>query len=325
MKNFAYYKPATLKDAARLLTTQTGKNLPWAGGTDILGMMKDGLAAPDGVVDLKSLPGLDKIEYRPGQGLLIGAMTTLARIAVFPEIVRFYPVLAQAAGEAASPQLRNQGTLGGNLCQRPRCWYFRGETLCLRKGGDDCFAVEGRNKYHCIIGGAPCFIVHPSDSAIALTALNAVLHIAEGMKVRRLAISDFFVLPEKNVTRENILKPGEIITAIEVPDVNPRTRSIFLKVKERGSWDFATVSVAVIVEREASGFRSGRIALGGVAPVPWLEHEVSKALSGFNPTPEAISRIAALILKNAEPMTENAYKITMTRNLVQRALSELAG
>lgn len=323
MKNFIHIKPQNLKEASQLQGNNWKDVLPYAGGTDLLGLMKDGIENPDKLIDLKALPGMDKITYTPGKGLKIGALVTITDIAENDLINKKYALLGQAAKEVASPQLRNQGTIGGNICQRPRCWYFRGEFHCLRKGGDVCYAVEGENKYHCIIGGAPCFIVHPSDTAVALLALDASLTVFSGKKSRRIPLEEFFVLPEKVVTRENILKPGEIVTEIQVPDVPAGTRSGYLKLKERDVWDFATVSAAAVLKVQQDIVQTARVALGGVAPIPWLEKQLSSQLKGMNTKSNNLEPIVSNALKDAEPLEQNAYKIPMARNLIKRLITNL--
>ena len=257
MNNFEYIQPKTLKEASKALGTDWQTSLPFAGGTDILGMMKDRIESPNKLVNLKSIPGLNKINYSAGNGLSIGALTTIYEIAEHPVINEKYPVLAQAAKEVASPQLRNVGTIGGNICQRPRCWYFRGEFHCLRKGGDICYAVDGRNKFHCIIGGGPCFIVHPSDTAVALTALDARLVIFSGKKSRTISIRDFFVLPDINVERENILQPGEIITEIQIPDLTGESQSGYMKLNPDAGAKEVEEFVSVNTSEYATGGRVG--------------------------------------------------------------------
>jgi xanthine dehydrogenase YagS FAD-binding subunit len=210
------------------------------------------------------------------------------------------------------------GTAAGNICQRPRCWYFRGDFDCIRKGGDTCFAVEGENKFHCVIGGGPCFIVHPSDTAVALMAFNASVTILSGKKIREIALKDFFVLPDKDAMNENILEPGEIITEIIVPDAPANMHSRFLKYTERDVWDFATVSGAVAWQGSKETIQSGRLVLGGVAPIPWLEQAVSKKMNGMQVNSKSIEQLAEITLKDAEPMTQNKYKVTMARNLVKQ-------
>jgi xanthine dehydrogenase YagS FAD-binding subunit len=323
MKDFAYLQPETLTDASKLLENTFEESLPYAGGTDLLGMMKNDLAAPEKVVNLKSIPGLTEIKYNPGKGLSIGALVRVAQIASDKTIQEKFTVLAQAAQKVASPQLRNMGTIGGNLCQRPRCWYFRGDFHCLRKGGDMCYAVDGENKYHCIIGGSPCFIVHPSDTAVALLALNASLKIFKGKKSREVPLSDFFVLPEQNILRENILEPGEIVTEIMVPETPGNAKSQYIKFIERGAWDFAMVSVAAVIRNSGTQIQSGRIVFGGVAPVPWLEKEVSNRLSGFTVNEQNLKQIGEIALKEATPLEHNGYKLILARNLLKRVLTNL--
>jgi len=325
MNNFEYIQPKTLKEASQALGEDWQSSLPFAGGTDLLGLMKDGIESPQKLINLKSLPNMNKIAYSPGKGLTIGALVTITGIAEHPVINEKYAVLAQAAREVASLQLRNVGTIGGNIYQRPRCWYFRGDFHCLRKGGDLCYAVDGRNKFHCVIGGGPCFIVHPSDTAVALTALDAKVTIFSGRKFRTMSIRDFFVLPDQNVMRENIIKPGEILTEIQIPDVSPNTKSGYLKAKERGAWDFAVTSVAAVVQKNGSAFQSGSFALGGVAPIPWFEKEVSAQLNGLNTSENEIHNLSKKALSDAEPLESNAYKVTLAQNLTKKLLLKLAG
>jgi xanthine dehydrogenase YagS FAD-binding subunit len=323
MKDFAYLQPETLEQASKSLDNSFEESLPYAGGTDLLGMMKNDLSTPDKVVNLKSIPGLTGIKYTPGKGLSIGVLVRIAQLARDKTIQEKYTVLAQAAHKVASPQLRNMGTIGGNLCQRPRCWYFRGDFHCLRKGGDMCYAVDGENKYHCIIGGAPCFIVHPSDTAVALLALKASLKIFSWKKSREIQLSEFFVLPDQNILRENILEPGEIVTDILIPEAAVNTKSQYIKFIERSAWDFALVSVAAVIQNSGKQIQSGRIAFGGVAPVPWLEKEVSNRLSGFTVNEQNLKQISEMALKKATPLEHNGYKLILARNLLKRVLINL--
>ena len=250
-------------------------------------------------------------------------MVTINEIAEHVTIKKKYTALAHAAELVSSPQLRNMGTISGNICQRPRCWYFRGDFNCLRKGGDVCYAVEGKNKYHCIIGGAPCFIVHPSDTAVALLALDAALVISSGKKSRKLLIKDFYLLPEQNVERENILQPGEIITEIIIPEPASGTTSGYLKFKERAVWDFAVVSVAAVVQKDESAIKAGNITLGGVAAKPWLEEKVSSQLTNLTISEENLDAAAKNVLADAEPLNDNGYKLVLARNLTKRLLMKL--
>jgi xanthine dehydrogenase YagS FAD-binding subunit len=320
MNNFEYIQPKTLKEASQALGNDWQTVLPFAGGTDLLGLMKDEIESPNKLVNLKSIANLNNISYVPEKGLTIGALVTINEIAGHPLINEKYSVLAQAAKEVASPQLRNVGTIGGNICQRPRCWYFRGDFHCLRKGGDICYAVDGRNKFHCVVGGGPCFIVYPSDTAVALTALDAKVVIFSDKKSRSIPIKNFFILPEVNVERENVLKPGEIVTEVQIPDLPANTESSYLKLKERRAWDFAIVSVAAVVQKNGASFTSGSIALGGVAPVPWFEKEVSAQLAGLNISAENIEQLSNKALKGAEPLADNAYKVPLAQNMIKKIL-----
>lgn len=324
MRGFEYIQPDKLHDASATLNAAPDESLLYAGGTDVLGLMKEGVLAPQKLVNLKNVPNLNRVEYTPGKGLRIGALVTISEIARHPMIAEKYAVLHEAANEVASPQLRNVGTIGGNLCQRPRCWYFRGDFHCLRKGGDLCYAIDAENKYHCVIGGGPCFIVHPSDMAVALLALNARVSVFSKNNSRDIALRDFFVLPEDDVMHENVLQPGEIITEIHVPDVTPETRSGYLKFKERAVWDFAIISVAAVIKKSGNRIQSGRIAFGGVAPTPWQEREVNRSLQGLTTNDASLKDIAQRALKDAAPMSKNEYKIPLARNLTKRLLSRLA-
>ena len=324
MKSFTYKLPTNLKEASRLLGDNWKDVLAFAGGTDILNLMKNEIETPGTVVNLKKISGLNAIEYNAGYGLKIGALVTISEIAEHPIIKAKYCVLHEAAKEIASPQLRNMGTLGGNLCQRPRCWYYRNDFPCLRKGGDICYAIDGKNKFHCIIGGGPCFIVHPSDMAVALLSLDANLTIFDGEKNHTVPISKFFMLPEQDTYRENILKPNELVTHVYVPDVGENVKSGYVKFKERGIWDFAVVSVAVMLQKQGKTIRDARVSLGGIAPKPWLEPYVSQNLVDMVPDEGKISSICDLSLGDAMDMGQNGYKIPLAKNLMKRLISTLA-
>ena len=324
MRNFAYLQPAGLSQAASALENDGGA-VVLAGGTDLLDLMKSEIATPERVLNLKALPEreLRAIEERDGK-LRIGALVTLSELAASDLLRRGYTVLQEAAAATATPQLRNAGTLGGNLCQRPRCWYFRDrEFPCLRKGGDTCFAVDGRNKFHCIVGGGPCFIVHPSDAAVALLALDAEVLVRKGSETRAVPIGEFYVLPEVDPERETVLGPGEFVVGVEVPTPSLAARSSYTKFKYRESWDFAVVSVAVVMEKSTGTLRGGRVALGGVAPVPWLDAGASAALPGVAGPDRRMNVFAGAMLAGAEPLAENGFKLPLARNLAKRAVAEL--
>jgi len=326
MRNFEYLQPKTIEEASVMLAKQNGAGLPYAGGTDALGLMKDNIIAPEQVVNLKRLPGMTTKKYTPKEGLRLGALVTVADLAADQTIAEAYPVLSEAANEVASPQLRNVGTVGGNICQRPRCWYFRSEEFdCLRKGGDLCYAADGQNKYHCIVGGGPCYIVHPSDLAVALLTLNASVNIFNGKDTRVIPLSKFFVLPETDYTIENILKPGEIITEIIVPDLPKGTKSGYLKMKERDVWDFAVVSVGAVLPpagTKATDQMLGekRIALGGIAPIPWLAENFNKQLNVTKLSLDNIDKLISEMLTDATPLAKNGYKVPLAQNLTRQIL-----
>jgi xanthine dehydrogenase YagS FAD-binding subunit len=272
------------------------------------------------VVSLSKIADLGGIRETADGGLRIGAMTTITEVAENDLIRQRYTGLAQAAGEVASPQLRNQGTLGGNLCQRPRCWYFRGEFDCAKKGGAQCFAVNGENHYHCIFGGSVCFIVHPSDTAPALVALGASVKIAGRGGERTIPLEEFYILPEVDHEKENVLEPGEIVTEVLLPPLGEGWQSSYRKVRERGSWDFALASVALALRSEGGRVREANIVLGGVAPKPWRSKPAEEALVGKRIDEGRARRVGDAAIKDAEPLDYNAYKIPLVKGVVEEAL-----
>jgi xanthine dehydrogenase YagS FAD-binding subunit len=326
MKAFAYYNAKNVQDAVAALGDSGRDSRPLAGGTDLIGEIKNRYIAPDRLVNLKSIKDLDRITYSGKDGLTLGALVTLTEIARNKRILSLYPALAEAAESVGSPQLRNMGTIGGNLCQRPRCWYYRGEEYpCLRKGGNECYAVSGRNKYHCIIDGGPCFIVHPSDIAPALMAYKASVTVASAKGIRKVGLDDFFVLPVKDTTRENILEPGEIITEITVPAPAGNRKGCYLKFKERESRDFALLGAAVVLEMEGSLCRRASVVLSGVSPAPHRSSSAEKALSGQRLNLAVVEKAAEAAVADAEPMEENGYKIILTKTILKRAVLRAAG
>lgn len=322
MVNFEYFEATSLEGLPQLLGTNRNENVVMAGGTDLLDLLKERILQPKRVINIKKIQELHGIEN--GRGLDIGALTILSDIAKHPAIRKSYTVLAQAAGSIANAQLRNMGTIGGNLCQRPRCWYFRGrEYVCLKKDGSKCYAAEGINKYHAIFGGSPCFIVHPSDSAPALMALGATLEIYGPNGRRSMPLRDFFQLPEDNLMFENRLAANEIITRIRIPEPEPGTRSLYIKFKEKDSMDFAISSVAAVLQIQGNRVRKADIVLGGVAPIPWRAKAAEAELQGKELSDAVIEKAAAAAVSDAEPLDHNAYKVMLTRNLVKDALLRL--
>jgi xanthine dehydrogenase YagS FAD-binding subunit len=319
---FTYVRARTIEEALSHLSS--GEARLHAGGTDLLGCLRDGVFEAKKVVSISRVKELQGIAEGTDGGLRLGALLTLTRVAEDPVVARRYPALAQGASEAASPQLRNQGTLGGNLCQRPRCWYFRGEFHCYRKGGDKCYAASGENHYHCILGGESCYIVHPSDLAPALVAYAAVVEVAGAKGRRRIPIEEFFVLPAKDITRETILGPDEMVTAVVLPPSAAGVRSSYRKVRARRSWDFALAGAALALRFTGDTVASARVVLAGAAPVPWRSAEAEAVLTGQALTEEVVARAAAAALEKARPLEHNGYKTYLFRGLLEEELTALA-
>jgi len=319
---FAYVRPGSLHEAVTRLAAPGSHAL--SGGTDLLGCLRDRVLSATTVVSLADLVELRGIAERPDGSLRIGALTTLAEIASHARIHERYTVLAQGARAAASPQLRNQGTLGGNLCQRPRCWYFRGDFPCARKGGDVCYAMAGENELHAIFGGAGCYIVHPSDTAPPLVALEARARIAGAEGDRTVSLDDFFVLPSQDVSRENVLRPGELVVEVLLPKPAADSRSLYRKVRARGAWDFALAGVALVLQVSSGLVTRARIVLAGVAPAPWRAVKAEAALIGRGLDRATAAEVAAVAAEGAEPLDGNGYKVDLVRGVVEEALLALA-
>ncbi|MCX6558890.1 MAG: FAD binding domain-containing protein, partial [Candidatus Aminicenantes bacterium] len=323
MRSFAYGRPESLAQAAAHLAEAGAGTFVMGGGTDLLGEIKEGTAAAETVLDLKTIPGLAYIR-KDQAGLAIGATTTIAELAEDPEIQAIWPALHQAAAAIASPQLRNVGTVGGNLCQRPRCWYYRDASVtCRKKGGAHCFAEGGRNKYHAIFGGI-CYAVHPSDLAPVLAAFEAELTVAGAAGERVIPVEKFFAPPIVNVKRENGLDGKEIVKEIRVRRPGPGDRSAYIKLIERGAWDFALVSAAVRIIGGGGAIRDIRIVCGGVAAVPLRLTKAEDALKGSRPTEGNIRQAVDKAAADAAPLSENGYKIDLLRAAVIDAVMKAA-
>jgi xanthine dehydrogenase YagS FAD-binding subunit len=323
MDNFNYNRPATLKEAATLLDRERGKVALIAGGTDLLGELKDHLASPARLVSIRNLKELHGIRPMRG-GLTIGAATLLADVVESAAVRQQAPLLAMAAGKVGTPQIRNMGTIGGNICQRPRCWYYRNNYPCFKHGGNTCFSALGENDYHAILEGGPSFIVHPSDTAPALVALGATVRIATRGRERTVPIDRFFVTPRQDPTRENILQADEIVTAIEVPNAPDRSAAVYVKEMVREVWDFALCSVAAMLTLRNGVVRDARIVLGGVAPIPYRALKAEAALIG-RPLDQASATAAGVAaVDGARPLAKNGYKVPLTQAVVTRAVLSLA-
>lgn len=321
VNRFEYVVPESLEEAVRSLGPGAR---PIGGGTDLTEMMKDALVEPARIVSLKRIPDLAYIREE-SDGLRIGATTTLREIAESEAVGKRYPALAQAARAVASPQIRNTATLGGNLCQRPRCWYFRQPIAdrCYKRGGDYCYAVFGDSSIQATFDVAACFAVHPSDTAIALSALGADIVVAGLGGRRTVPVASFFTGPEVDIMRENVLGPNELVAEVRVPAAVAGQPSVFLKAAPRRSIDFARASVAILAEGTQVVQRAA-ISLGGVALTPHRAVKAEEFLRGQRLAPQTISRAADLSVDGALPLAKNSYKVLLARGLVRQALTKLA-
>ncbi|MFT4539621.1 MAG: xanthine dehydrogenase YagS FAD-binding subunit [Planctomycetota bacterium] len=328
MKAFDYINAKSVEEATGLLPKHEGdeRTRLIAGGQDILTELKEHLIEPDTLVNLKQIEGLDGLEWAADGSLTIGALTRLEDLAQDERLRASMTLVAEAAESIASPQIRSQATIGGNLNQRPRCWYYRNEsTPCLKKGGDECFAYEGRNKYNAILGGGPSYIVHPSDLAPALVAVGATVSLSGPKGERTLPLADFFTLPATgNILRETVLAPNEILTRVHVPAPASGMRSTYLKFKERSSYDFALSAVAICLWQTDGKIDDARIVLGGVAPKPWDCQDAAAAITGRKNDMETRKLAGEAALKGAEPLGENAFKVPLTKGLIARAMEGLS-
>ena len=331
MRAFELYDATTIQEAVALLKANAAKNARVvAGGSDLVGgLMKDwvhgkGLAIPDVLVDITTIKDMVGISDSGGT-LTIGAATTLTDVIENKVVQDKFSLLANASLSVASPLIRNFGTIGGNINQRPRCWFFRGEDFnCYKKGGDFCYAVTGDNRYHAIIGGELCYITHPSDAAVALLALNAKAKIDGVNGGKEVSFDEYFTGPRVDVLRENILKPGEFMTHVTIPSPAGGTKFGYTKLKDRQVYDFALTSVAVAFTLDGGNWKDGRITLGGVSPVPYRATVVENALKGKDVKATA-KAAAAQIRTVARPMSLNSYKVDLAAGLIERTLLEAMG
>ena len=325
MNRFAIVTPSDLPHASKLLA-QRG-NLALAGGIDTIDLLKQDILEPRTLVNLKGLNGNDAIESDGAGGLRIGTMVKLHEIANHPELGRAYPAVAEAAANAATPQIRNLATAGGNLLQRPRCWYFRNPDVdCLKKGGLKCYAENGLNRYHAIFGGGPSYIVHPSNLAPALIAYGASVRIFNSSGYRIVELEKFFILPKVDPLRENVLQPGDIITDIILPAPATGAGGAYLEAREKQSFDWPLVSVAAVLATSNSRrVNQARIVMGAVAPIPWRVPEAEKAITGVTLDSASAARAGEIAVAGATALADNRYKIPIARALVRRALLKAGG
>jgi len=316
MHPFAYHRATSDSDATARLG---GGASPLGGGTDLLVLVREDLARPTELVDLRYIPGWRGIDEAADGGFSIGAGTRVSEIAGDTRVRTALPALALACESVATPAIRHMATLGGNLCQRPRCWYFRRSIPCLKNGGIDCPAVPGENQYHAILSGGPCHIVHPSDPAVALVALDATVEITGPAGTRTLPIEGFFRTPRQRLDTETALEPGEVVSRITIPRES-RGPQRFEKLMQRASWDFALVSLAAV--RRTDG--DVRMVLGGVAPVPWrVGTSIEEDVAAASLDEDTIATLVERALYDARPLSKNGYKVRLAGALLRRAMEEL--
>jgi xanthine dehydrogenase YagS FAD-binding subunit len=319
MEAFTLAAPTDLDAALAAAGSGTAKFI--AGGTDLLQLMKDSVERPQQLVDIQNLP-LDRMEFR-GDGARIGALVRMSDAADHPELRQRYPLVAEALVASASPQVRNMATFGGNLLQRTRCGYFRdvGSACNRRAPGTGCPAIAGDHRRLAILGGSDkCIATHPSDLAVALTALDAAVELRSAGGTRAVPINEFYRVPEDTPERETVIAPGELITTILLPPAGGSERSHYLKVRDRAEFEFALVSAAVIVARDGDRIRGARLAVGGVGTKPWRLPQVEAALAGAPATDEAIIAATAKAADGAHPLPENAFKVRLMQRALTRAL-----
>jgi len=318
-QSFAYLRAKSTDDAAAHLAEPGA--FPLGGGTDLLVAIGEDIAHPSTLVDLRTIPNSRGVSVLENGDVRIGASTRVADLASDPLIRARFPALAEACDFVGTPALRNMGTIGGNLCQRPRCWYFRRGVQCFKNGGTFCPAVDGENQYLAILDGGPCFIVHPSDPAVALTALDAELELTRSGSARRLPIHSFYVLPAERMEHETVLPHGEFVSAVILPMHAAGGRQHYHKLMQREAWDFALVSIAACRREDGDV----RLVLGGVAPRPWrVTSSVEEDVSSGGLDEDTIATLADRALYDARPLSKNAYKVDLAASLLRQAIAEIA-
>ena len=324
MKAFAYVNPKNEKEAVAALLPEFEKAQPIGGGQDLLARMKDYVTQPDRVVNVKN--ALEATVVAANGGLKIGAAMRMADLAEHKEVLRLYPAIAEAAIEVGTPQIRNQGTVGGNLNQRPRCWYFRNEEfVCFKKGGNTCFSPAGENQFHALFGGGPSFIVHPSSLAVPMVAYGATFRLLGPNGERMVPAAEYFTLPTlQNVRTENVLAPNELLTHAILPAPGS-VKSGHYEVRYKTSHDWPIAFATVLLTMNGATVQSARVVMGAVAPIPWRSQPAEQALAGKTITEETAAAAAEAALRDARPLSQNAYKIQVAKTAVQRAILRAAG
>ena len=321
MPAFELVQPTSVDDAVALLDQHGTDAWVFAGGLDSLDWFKDRVKTPKVVVSLSAIDELKEIRSNQ-DGLEIGAMTTLIDVINHPEVRSGYPILANAARAAASTQIRNQGTIGGNVSQDTRCWYYRDGWTCYRAGGNICYASPptAMNREHCILGGSRCVAVNPSDTAPVFVALDAKMVIRRGTSERVVDAEDFFIGPAVDITRMTVLEPGDLLTSIRVPSTWAGSRLYYEKIRDRGSWDFPLANIASAMADSGGVIERARVVVNGVAPYPVRLREVEDSLSGQSISENLAETVGQIAIRGVEPLTHNGFKVSLMKNLVKRAV-----
>ena len=323
MNGFEYAAPKSKEQAVGLLASNWGQSEVLAGGTDLLALMKDDVVAPRRLVNVKSIAGLDGVSYNARTGLRIGALVRIADFADNADVRKNYPMLARVADDAASPQIRNTATMAGNLCQRPRCWYFRNGFGLLAQQNGKSLVLEGDNRYHAILGNdGPAYFVSPSSIAPALIAVGARIKIFGPNGERELPLEKFYVIPKSENEREHDLRPNEIVTEIVVPPA-AGARTAQYEVRQKTAFDWPLASASVALAMDGSRVKNAMVVLGHVAPVPWLSNEARQALTGQPLSEQTAEAAAAAAMKPAKALSKNAYKIRLAQAAVKRAILQV--
>lgn len=323
MRPFEYARAGNVAEAIQ--TIGDGAR-PLAGGTDLLTLMKGDLVHPDQLIDIKRAADLPRGIEETADGVTIGALTTLTEIERHPLIRERSTALAEAISLAATPQLRNRATIGGNLLQRPRCWYFRSPHVqCWLNGGERCFARDGENQFHALFDLSPCVAVHPSDPAPALIALDASVTLRGRNGERTMPLDDLYAPPEDERRRETVIADDEIITSVQLPRAGQSVRSTYLKAMDRAVWAFALVGVGAVVRMEGERIADVRLVLSGVAPVPCRAHDAEQLLAGQAPSARLFEEAASAALADVTPLAHNGYKVPIEHALIRRALAACTG
>jgi xanthine dehydrogenase YagS FAD-binding subunit len=322
MNRFSFVECTTLESALGALGA--GAEVK-AGGIDILDRLKEGLDQPEKLVNIRNIRSLTGIEDT-AEGLRIGPLATLTEVSLHPAVTQKYTALAHATGHAATPQIRNVATIGGNLLQRPRCWYFRSADFpCRRKGGEICFAQDGENQYHAIFDNHICAIVAPSSAAVPLMALNAQLELTSKDGKRTVALEKFYLTPEQNVTREHSLRPGELLTAVLIPKTSQSTKSAYQKYGEKDSHDWPIADAAVVLDMDGSTVKRASIVMGAASPTPMRAAAAEALLTGKTLNEQLARQAGKAAMERATPLAHNAYKIPLFETAIYRTVLYAGG